>query len=139
MLGYATNGVADELALAMLAHVVDDLPIVIEIVKTRTMTSEVVALVQAQGVSIVCLADLPPSPTSKTRYLVKRLRTARPELRILVGRWGPPALADESTQVLREAGATLVATTLEDTRTYLGGLVELPRIPAAGPVGTPAA
>ena len=139
MLGYATNGVADELALAMLAHVVDDLPIVIEIVKTRTMTSEVVALVQAQGVSVVCLADLPPSPTSKTRYLVKRLRAALPELRILVGRWGPPALADESAQVLREAGATLVATTLADTRTYLGGLAELPRIPAAGTDGTAAA
>ena len=118
---------------------VDDLPIVIEIVKTRTMTSEVVALVQAQGVSVVCLADLPPSPTSKTRYLVKRLRAALPELRILVGRWGPPALADESAQVLREAGATLVATTLADTRTYLGGLAELPRIPAAGTDGTPAA
>ena len=132
------TAVADELALAMLAHVVDDLPIVIEIIKTRPMTSEVVALVQAQGVSVVCLADLPPSPTSKTRYLVKRLRAALPELRILVGRWGPPALADESTQVLREAGATLVATTLADTRTYLGGLVELPRIPALGTDATQA-
>jgi predicted PurR-regulated permease PerM len=139
ILGYATNGIADELALAMLAHVVDDLPIVIEIVKTRPMTSDVVALVQAQEISVVCLADLPPSPTSKTRYLVKRLRAARPDLRILVGRWGPPALADESTQVLREAGATLVATTLEDTRTYLGGLVELPRIPSGGSDGMQAA
>ena len=31
VLGYATNGVADELALAMLAHVLDDLPISVEI------------------------------------------------------------------------------------------------------------
>jgi predicted PurR-regulated permease PerM len=131
VLGYAANGVADELALAMLAHVVDDLPIVLEVVKTRPMTSDVVALVKEQGVSVVCVADLPPSPVSKTRYLTKRLRAAMPEVRILVGRWGPPALADESTQILREAGATLVATTLEETRTYLGGLVELPRIPAA--------
>jgi predicted PurR-regulated permease PerM len=138
VLGYAANGIADELALAMLAHVVDDLPIVIEIVKTHPMTSDVVSLVQAQGVSVICVADLPPSPTSKTRYLVKRLRAARPDLRILVGRWGPPALADESTEVLREAGATLVATTLEDTRTYLGGLVELPRVPS-GTDGMPAA
>ena len=77
----------------------------------------------------MCLADLPPSPPSKTRYLVKRLRAALPEVRILVGRWAPPALADESTQVLREAGATLVASTLVETRTYLAGLVEIPRIP----------
>ena len=77
----------------------------------------------------MCLADLPPSPPSKTRYLVKRLRAALPEVRILIGRWAPPALADESTQVLRDAGATLVASTLLETRTYLGGLVDIPRIP----------
>jgi hypothetical protein len=72
---------------------------------------------------------MPRSPPSKTRYLVKRLRAALPEVRVLVGRWGPPALADESTQVLRDTGANLVASTLLETRTYLAGLVEIPRIP----------
>jgi predicted PurR-regulated permease PerM len=128
VLGYATNGMADEVALAMLAHLVDDLPIAIEVISTRMQASELVALVQAQYVSVVCLADLPPSPPSKTRYLVKRLHAASPELRILVGRWGPPALADESPHVLREAGATLVASTLAETRTYLGTLVQIPRV-----------
>ena len=129
VLGVATNGSADELALQMLGHVLDDLPIVVEVVKGRMLASDLVSLVQAQGVSVICLADLPPSPPSKTRYLVKRLRAALPELRILVGRWGPRALADESTQLLRDAGATVVATTLAETRTYLGGLVEIPRVP----------
>ena len=132
VLGYATNGVADELALMMLAGLLDDLPIVVEMSKGRMLPSELVALVQTRGASIVCLADLPPSPPSKTRYLVKRLRAALPEVRILVGRWAPAALADESTQVLRDAGATLVASTLAETRTYLGGLVEIPRIPLPG-------
>ena len=129
VLGYATNGAADELALAMLAHLLDDLPIGVEITGTRLQASELLSLVHAQGFSVVCLADLPPSPSSKTRYLVKRLHAALPELRILVGRWAPAALADESTQVLRDAGANLVASTLLETRTYLAGLVEIPRIP----------
>ena len=133
VLGYAANGAADELALTMLAHSLDDLPITIEMTKTRMLASELVSIVRAQGVSIVCLADLPPSPSSKTRYLVKRLHDALPELRILVGRWAPPALADESTQALRDAGATLVASTLAETRTYLGGLVDIPRLPAPEP------
>jgi predicted PurR-regulated permease PerM len=128
VLGYAANGAADELALAMLARSVDDLPIIIEMTKTRVLASELVSIVQAQNVSVICLADLPPSPPSKTRYLVKRLHAAMPELRILVGRWAPPALADESTQALRDAGATLVASTLAETRTYLDGLVEIPRL-----------
>jgi predicted PurR-regulated permease PerM len=130
VLGFAINGAADELALVMLADVVDDLSIVIEMINTRMQASELVSLVQARGVSVVCLADLPPSPPSKTRYFVKRLHAALPDVRILVGRWGPAALADESTQLLRDAGASLVASTLVETRTYLGGLAEITRVPA---------
>src|SRR5688572_10149407 len=141
VLGYAVNGVADELALTMLVQSLDDLPIVIETISARMLASELVTLVRDQGVSIVCLADLPPSPPTKTRYLVKRLHDALPDVRIVVGRWAPPALADESTQALKDAGATLVASTLAETRTYLGGLVDIPRIPAPEPelaaVGTP--
>ena len=129
VLGYSTNGVADELALAMLAHLLDDLPIRVEITRTRLQASELLPLVREHGYSVVCLADLPPSASSKTRYLVKRLRAALPELRIIVGRWAPPALADESTQLLRDTGANLVASTLLETRIYLSGLVEIPRIP----------
>jgi hypothetical protein len=116
VLGYATNGAADELALTMLAHLLDDLPIRVEIVSTRLQASELLSLVQQRACSIVCLADLPPSPPSKTRYLVKRLRAALPDLQILVGRWAPPALADESTTVA-ETGANLVVSTLSETRT----------------------
>jgi predicted PurR-regulated permease PerM len=132
VLGFATNCAADELALEMLGHMLDDLPIAVEVTKGRMLASELVSLVQAQGVSVVCLADLPPSPPSKTRYLVKRLHAALPNVRILVGRWAPQALADDSTQLLRDAGATLVASTLAESRTYLGGLVEIPRIPLPG-------
>ena len=139
VLGYATNGAADELALGMLAHLVDDLPIDVEIIRTRLNAVELLSLVQAERVAVVCLADLPPSPPSKTRYLVKRLHAALPDVRILVGRWGPPALADESTQVLRDVGATVVASTLLETRTYLAGLVEIPRIQVPETAGEHAA
>lgn len=130
VLGYAVNGVADEVALSMLAHALDDLPIEVEILAARMQAADLIAAVRAQSVSIMCLADLPPSAPSKTRYLVKRLRAAMPDLRIVVGRWAPPELADESTQLLRDAGATLVASTLLETRDYLAGLAGIPRTPA---------
>jgi predicted PurR-regulated permease PerM len=129
VLGYAVNGAADEAALAMLAHVLDDLPIAMEIIGRGVQALELVSLIRDRQCSVVCFADLPPSPSSKTRYLVKRLRAARPELRIAVGRWGPPALTDESPQRLLDAGANHVATLLVETRTYLGGLLEMPRTP----------
>lgn len=136
VLAYAVNGVADEVALAMLAHLVADLPIVLEITTTRMQASELVSLVRDRKVPVVCFADLPPSPSSKTRYLVKRLHAALPELRIAVGRWAPPALADESSQALADAGADHVATLLVESRDYLGGLLEKPRVPVA-PVNPP--
>jgi predicted PurR-regulated permease PerM len=123
VLGYAANGAADELALTMLAQSVDDLPIAIEISSVRMLASDLVALVRAQDVSVICIADLPPSPSSKSRYLIKRLRDAFPELRIVIGRWSPPELADDSSQALKDAGATIVATTFVETRKYLEALV----------------
>jgi hypothetical protein len=124
VLGYATSGAGDELALMMLARLVDDLPIALEVRTTRLQASELVAFIQAQDVSVVCLANLPPSAASKTRYLVKRLRASLPDLRIVVGRWAPSGLIDESMHLLSEAGATFVASTLAETRTYLSSLIE---------------
>lgn len=139
VLGYASNGVADELALGMLTRLINDLPIAIEVTSARLQASELVALVQRQRVAVVCFADLPPSPSSKTRYLVKRLHAALPELRIVVGRWAPAALSDENSQTLRDAGAHLVSSTLAETGSYLGGLVEIPRLPIPAADGIEAA
>ena len=128
VLGYAVNGGADEVALSMLALSVEDLPIEIEITANRMQANELVRLVRDRKVSVIYFADLPPSPSSKTRYLVKRLHAALPEVHIAVGRWAPPALADETSQPLLDAGADHVATKLADSRKYLAGLLE-PRVP----------
>jgi predicted PurR-regulated permease PerM len=129
VLGCAVNGAADEVALAMLAHLIDDLPLTMEITAARMQAVELVSLLRDREFSVVCFADLPPSSSSKTRYLVRRLRSTLPELRIAVGRWAPPALADESSQTLLDAGADHVASLLIESRNYLGGLLEMPRLP----------
>jgi hypothetical protein len=133
VLGYAVNGAADEVALAMLAHLLDDLPITMEITGTRMQAAELASLVDKGKFSVVCFADLPPSTSSKTRYLVRRLRSAVPGLRIAVGRWGPPALADESGEPLLGAGANHVASLLIESKNYLSGLPELPGVPSRTP------
>ncbi|MEO5894855.1 MAG: AI-2E family transporter [Vicinamibacterales bacterium] len=127
VLGYAVNGVADEVALAMLAHLLTDLGVALEITHSRMQAQELVALARDRKFAVVCFADLPPSPSSKTRYLIRRLRAAQPELRITAGRWAPPGLADDTAQTLLDAGANHVASTMVDTRQYLSGLLELPR------------
>jgi hypothetical protein len=119
VLGYAVNGPGDELALRMLAQVVSDLPIALDVTTTRVLASELVDHVRVNGYGLICFADLPPSTSSKTRYLVKRLRAALPELRIVVGRWSHPSLAGDALQPLTDAGASHVSNSLLDTRKYL--------------------
>src|SRR6185503_16240272 len=109
------------------------LAIDLEISSARLLTSELVSHVRTHGYSVVCLADLPPSPPSRTRFLVRKLREAMPDLRIIVGRWASADLADETTEPLIAAGASHVAASLLDTRKYLAeaAFVPVPAAPAA--------
>jgi predicted PurR-regulated permease PerM len=125
VLGYATHGGGDALALEMLTRLLAGLPIVLDTGESRLLASDLIARVAEHKYTVVCIADLPPSPPSKTRYLVRRLRAAFPDLRIVVGRWAPPELADDTMQPLVDAGATHVAATLLETRTQLTELANL--------------
>jgi pyruvate/oxaloacetate carboxyltransferase len=87
------------------------------------LASELVEDVRRSGVRLVCIADLPPSAPAKTRYLVRRLRNAFPDLKIVVGRWATSEFADDTLTPVREAGADLVSTTLAETREHLRSLI----------------
>ena len=64
---------------------------------------------------------------------MKRLRAALPDLRIVVGRWAPEALADEGTRELIAEGASHVSSTLVDTRDDLAGMLDKPRVAVPDP------
>jgi hypothetical protein len=135
-LAYPANGAADELALHMLDQLLADTGVSLDIVSSRLMSSEVLALMRTERYRFLCIADLPPSTPSKTRYLVKKLGLSLPGVPILVGRWAPPGLADESHAALLEAGASHVASTLMETRERLMELALVALAPAGAPATT---
>ena len=100
VLGVAAHGDGDVVALRMFARSARGTPFELETKPEILLTSEVLEAMAAGTYRAVCIADLPPSAPSKSRYLVKRLRAMAPELPILVGRWAPPELADESHELL---------------------------------------
>ena len=53
------------------------------------------SLVRDRAANVLCIADLPPSLPSKTRYMLRKLRAELPDVPILVGRWAPGPLLDE--------------------------------------------
>jgi predicted PurR-regulated permease PerM len=127
VLGYAANGTADEVALRMLGHILDPEVVTLEVVSPRALTSELIETVRERDCQIVCIADLPPSPPSKTRYVIKKLHAALPQLTIVVGRWAPPTIADDQPHLLLTVGARHVGTTLIETRDYLEQLARQTR------------
>lgn len=140
--GYATNEGADALSLKMLEQLVEyqaeTTAIVWEMSTARMLSTEVLDSARQHSVRAIVIADLPPSPASKTRYLVRKLRAALPDIPILVGRWAPTDVADENAQALLDAGATHVATTLADTAAQLRQLAAYtPALTAASPGENP--
>jgi predicted PurR-regulated permease PerM len=124
ILGVAVEPDADELALEMLATLLVDLPFELEIAPIRLLPSEIVTLVGHSGCRMICIADIPPGPDSRTRYLVKKIKAALPEVKIVVGRWGPAGFDDAAAERLVEAGADQVARTLLETRDSLARLMD---------------
>lgn len=119
ILGYPANALSDLLALQMLGQVLGGTRAALHVTSGTMMVSELVMTVVREGYLVVCIADLPPSPSTRSRYLVKKLRSAVPDLRVVVGRWAPPGLAGDEPGPLLEAGATHVGTTLTQTRDQL--------------------
>ena len=127
VLGYPAGSEADEIALEMFRRVLDATRFVVEVASTRMLSSEVVAIVRERSVAAVCIVALPPGGLPHAKYLCKKLRAIFPDLKILVGRWGPPGLAGEGAETLMASGADAVGGTLLETRDQLYQLV--PRLP----------
>ena len=125
LLGLPAHTEADRLAPEMFAKLLEGTPFVLQVASVHALSSDAVAMLAEDRHAAVCIADLPPSSPSKVRYLVKRLRAAVPNAKIIVGRWAPPSLADEQPEPILGAGAAYVSTSLLETREQLYQLVPM--------------
>jgi len=98
------------------SRLTDYLPVTLD-VHSKLLSSDIAEWMTEHEMSAICIADLPPSSPSRTRYLVKRLRKAAPDLIIMVGRWG--ATTNDDVVELMAAGANHVATTFQQSRIFL--------------------
>jgi hypothetical protein len=103
----------------MLRQLLDPAKWEVRIVALEMLVSQLVELVDEENPGIVCIGSLPPGGLAHTRYLCKRLRSRRPAVRIVVGRWGIKGNIEQTQEQLREAGADHVGTTLSETRDHL--------------------
>jgi predicted PurR-regulated permease PerM len=108
----------DEVALRLLAATLDPARWQVEVLPADTLGSELVQQTAQKQPDLICIAALPPGSLAHTRYLCKRLRARYPRVKILVARWGEDE-GESQTERLLQAGADIVATSLEETRRQL--------------------
>ena len=126
----------DEIAALMFAHLLALGSVGSETLSAKTLVNEVLDMVTAKGVSVVCLSAVRPFAVMQARYLIKRLRTAFPELKILVGLWDAKRAAAGSRRNLESAPADWVVGTLAEAISQVCPMVQC--LPSTG-LATPMA
>lgn len=81
----------DALAAEMLAHALTTEGIPAQTLATTTVTTDDIGLLDVGNTDTVCLSLFSPSPDAKVRFIARRLKRLRPELRVLAAMWNAPA------------------------------------------------
>ena len=92
------------------------------------------ALLARDGGPLICLSYVNPAATQHAHRLTRRLRQhLGPEVRIMVGLWTAMPTDEAREELLRAAGADLLATSLGQALRYIAGDAQLaqPEVPAA--------
>ena len=110
--GFPARNAGDELTLRMLADLLKGDGYPVEVISTRVMPKAVDARIEAEAPAVAVLSVLPPGGLPQALYQVKRLRTAHPDLPILVAYLGTSRRFDALLVKFRQAGASYVVTTL---------------------------
>jgi methylmalonyl-CoA mutase cobalamin-binding subunit len=125
VLGVPARTDADEAALSMLGHLLAPAGIELDVLSAELLSSEIARRVREAPVPLVVIGALPPGAVTQARYLVKRLRAAAPDVKIVVGRWGMSNDVETTRETLLAAGADAVGTSLLETRDLIVGLARL--------------
>jgi predicted PurR-regulated permease PerM/methylmalonyl-CoA mutase cobalamin-binding subunit len=112
----------DELAGAMLAHLLREQGFHAENAPAKLVAGELVKAVEQTDADAVCISVVAPSTVIHARYLTTKLRTQFPALKIVVGLWGATEAISEAAKRLRESGANEIVTTLADAVVQLAKL-----------------
>ena len=104
----------DQLAAAMLAHLLTLQGCDAVSAPGKLVADELVGLVEKADVDVACISVVAPSTVIHARYLCLKLRSRFPSLKIVVGLWGATASVTQTVRRLRDSGADEVVVSVAD-------------------------
>jgi predicted PurR-regulated permease PerM len=115
-----TRDEAEHVAAEALATALDPTRWEARVAGDEMLASELAEAVEEFAPAVVVLVALLPGGLAHCRYLVSRLRAKHPAVRILVGRWGEAATAEQADGI---KGADGLDRNLTDTRKRMADLL----------------
>jgi hypothetical protein len=125
VLGVPARSDADEAALTLLGRLLAAGGVALEVTSPDLLSAEVVGAASERSARVVVVGALPPGGLVQARYLVKRLRAAVPDVKIVVGRWGVREDVEAARETLTAAGADAAGASLLETRDLVVALARL--------------
>jgi predicted PurR-regulated permease PerM len=108
---------ADEIVGLMLGQLLERRGYQVSAAGSATLASEMVERINKDGTDVVVVSALPPKAGIHARYLLKRLASVHPMLRIVVGLW--MATRESDKVKVAQAGQVAPATSLDEAQNQL--------------------
>jgi predicted PurR-regulated permease PerM/methylmalonyl-CoA mutase cobalamin-binding subunit len=103
---------ADELCAHMLARLLAQSGLAVQVCPSKLLTSEMVEQAREAVHNIALVSVLPPSSVLPASLVCKRLRASMPDVRILVGLWGDGEIEARRRARFERSGADALFTSL---------------------------
>jgi predicted PurR-regulated permease PerM len=123
VLGCPAHHRTDELAIAMIGHLLAADGIACSGSSTRLLPSDIEAKVTDEHPDVLLISIVPPGGVTQARYLSRRLRKRFPSLRIVIAYLGRVRDFDGLLVRFRAAGADYVTTSVDQTCNQLLSLI----------------
>jgi hypothetical protein len=121
--GCPAHDEAEELFVHMVGSLLQPQGFHLESLSTRTPVTEVVIRIKHEPPAVVFIATL-PGGLPQARHLCRAVRRECPTLPIVVGYWGQKETFDRTLTYLRQAGATALTTSIQQTSNRIQMLAE---------------
>ena len=116
----SANNRADEIAGSMFAKVLALRGVTVRILTTNDLKDLAVGQVK-----IVCISSVPPTGLRRARSACKQIRSRFPQMKLIIGLWGPPDNSTESRQGLSACNPDCVATSFDEAIRAVGAMSEI--------------
>jgi len=116
----------DELAGAMLAHLLQQPGCEASSTSGQLAAEELLSLLEKAAADVVCISVVEPSTVIHARYLCLKVRAQFPRLKIMIGLWSATEGTAEAAKRLRDSGADEVAFSLAEAVKQITQLVAAP-------------